>query len=1059
MSPIAWFARNHVAANLLMIIMLAGGVYFLTNTIPKEYFPESPPDSIEIRMSFRGATPSEVEEGVTTRIEEAIVGLKGIKEIRSISSEGSCSVNVQVERGMNARELLDDIKNRIDAINTFPEETERPVIALDTRSNRVITAVVAGDMNLRDLRRMGEQVRDEILAIPGITLASLQGVRPYEISIEVSQPELERRGIGIGDVANAVRRSSLDLPAGTIKTNAGEILLRTKGQAYGKQDFENIILRADPDGTRILVKDVATVQDTFDENPLYSVFNGKPCVFIQVDKTSEQNLLDMADLVRNYLDTAKSHMPVGVELSYWRDQSRPVRERLSNLTENMIQGGICVFIALALFLRLSLAFWGCTGIPIAFAGGIIVMHYAGFSINMFSLFGFIVVLGIVVDDAIVVGESVFSRWKTTDDNTEAAILGTRDVSTPVTFGVLTTITAFIPLLYLKSFRGNIFQQIPAVVVPVLLASLLETKFILPAHLSTIRRLSSDPKKINWFTRQQQRLADWLETTLNFKIYGRMLDVMLTHRYVALAGFASIFVVCVGLILGGHMKWNYWPKHYLDTVTVQLEMPLGTPAAETEKHLQRLIETGHQIREKYRDAKTGKSIVRNMMHVMGNNGSRGSISNSGSPNVAEVTLELPPYEERTIESGIITAEWRKLIGDIPGAKEIRFRDSYGGDDEPIDMQIAGQDREEIIAVSEQLQEKLKTYQHVFDVRDNFEYGKQEIRIRSVKPEAEAQGLTKEMVARQLRQAFYGEEAQRIQRGRDDVRVMVRFPAAERQSLNRLETMKLRTPQGPEIPFASAVEYEFGRSPTRINRVNRQRTIAVLADCDKEKADLQGIRDEFWEYCMRTKQQHPTLQFSWQGEARDQGETMSQLLINILFVLFGLYALMAIPFKSFSLPLIVLIVLPFGMLGSVLGHLVKGMTLSIFSVLGMLTLAGIIVNESLVLIDYVNQRRAEGVPLATAARAAGKARFRAIFLTNVTTFIGFAPLILAERTKESVLNQMSVSLAFGVIFSVFVALFLVPINYLILDDVLQWIRRGSKVSPTEADAEQKTATRTA
>ncbi len=1037
--PIAWFARNHVASNLLMALLLAAGAYFAINRIPLEYFPESEPDVVNVSMSYRGATPSEVEEGVITRIEQAISGLAGVREMRSTASEGNGNVSVVIEKGYKARELLDDIKNRVDSINTFPQETERPIVSMDRRINRVITVVISADMQLRELRKLGEQVRDELSTIPGVTLANLRGVRPYEVSIEVSEKDLQRYAVTMTDVASAIRRSSVDLPAGGLKTTSGEILLRTKGQAYNKQDFEKIVLRAEKSGARVLVKDVAQVRDDFHEDPLYSTFNGKPCVFVQVDKSGEQNLLELADKVKQYVKDAKRHMPHGVALSVWRDQARPVHDRLSYLLENGINGAILVFLALALFLRLSLAFWVCTGIPIAFAGGLIVMHFCGVTINMFSLFGFIVVLGIVVDDAIVVGESVFTRWNDTPDNTAAAVLGTKDVSTPVTFGVMTTIVAFLPLLAMSGWRGSIFQQIPAVVIPVLLASLLETKFILPAHLATIRRQPSADTQTNFFLRGQQRLADWLEATLARRLYQRALESVLRHRYVALAGFASIFVILLGVILGGHMHWVFWPRFYTDTVSAQLEMPLGTPASTTEAHLKVMAAAAEKLKFKFRDEASGKSVVRNVLVVMGSFGSRGTPSNSGASHIAEVTLELPPYEERTIESSVITAAWRELIGEIPGAKELRFRDSYGGDDDPIDMQIAGQDFPEMLAVSDQLQEKLRTYVGVFDIRDNFEYGKQEIQIIRIKPEAEARGLTREIVARQLRQAFYGDEAQRIQRGRDDVRIMVRYPQTERISLDNLEKMKLRTPDGAEVPFASAVEAIFGRSPTSIKRLDRQRTIDVLADVDKEKMDLEGVKAELAKVMLDLKREHPTMHFRFQGEAREQSESLDQILLGSLFVLFALYALMAIPFRSYWLPFIVLAVIPFGLIGAVLGHMIKGISLSIFSVLGMLTLAGVIVNESLVLIDYINKKRDEGMEPGEAARRAGVARFRAVLLTNLTTFIGFVPLIFESGTKESFLSQMSVSLAFGVMFSFFVTLFLVPINYLVLADVRNFIQR--------------------
>jgi multidrug efflux pump subunit AcrB len=1051
-SMIRWFARNHVASNLLMWMLLLLGAFLAWKKIPIEYFPENEPDEVRVSMSYRGATPAEVEEGVVIKIENAIRDLPGIREMRSYSSEGNGEVEIEVEKGRDPRQLLDDIKNRVDSINTFTGDMERPVVALNQRVMSAVTVIVSADMSAQDLRSLGEQVRDQLTMMPGVTLANLRGVRPYEIAIEVSEESLRRYGMSLADVSAAIRRNSIDIPAGGVKTAAGDVLLRTKGQAYRRADFEKLILRAEPNGARVTLSDVARVRDDFDEDPLYCIFNGKPSVFVRVERTGDQNLLTVTDSVKEWLKTAHERLPAGVEVTLWRDNSRPVRERLSYLLWNGLQGGALVFLALALFLRISFAFWVVLGIPIAFAGGLIVMHYLGFTINMFSLFGFIVVMGIITDDAIVVGESVYSHARSGKNPEDAAIEGTLDVATPVTFGVLTVVVAFLPLLVMTGRWGSFFEQIPVVVVPVLLASLVESKLILPAHLAKVR-WDRKPGRLGQI---QQNIADWLDTFVVQKLYLPVLRVTMEHRYATLAVFLGILAVSFGTLKGGHLKWVPFPRFQSDSVSGQLEMSLGTPAHITEAHMRHMIETAGVIQKKYLNASTGKSEVMNVMAVMGSMGvSMARVSNSGSSHLCEVVLELPPPEERTIDTEALKAEWRKLIGEIPGARELRFQDSWGSGRAPLDIQISGQDLAEMLAVSEKLQDHVKTYEGINDVYDDYATGKEEIQIVNIKPEAEARGVTREMVARQLRQAFFGDEAQRIQRGRDDVRVMVRYPKAERTSLDNLEKMMIRAPDGSEIPFSSAAEYRFGRSPTSIRRFNRARVIHVLADIDQKAADILAVRAALETHITELRREHPSLAISIEGEAREERESFETLLWGLVFVLFSLYALMAIPFGSYWLPLIILLVIPFGWIGAALGHLLKGISISFFSVLGMLTLSGVVVNDSLVLVDYVNKCRDEGMSVGDAARAAGAARFRAIFLTNLTTFAGLMPVIFQGTLSENFLNQMSISIAFGVMFSFTVTLFLVPINYLVLDDISRLLgklrgRRPEPVTPAPGDA---------
>lgn len=1048
-SLITWFARNHVATNLLTMLILLTGGFFAWQKIPIEYFPENDPDEINVSVSYRGATPEDVETGVVQKIEEAIRDLPGIQEINSTSSEGRGNVEIEVQAGKDARQVLDDVKNRVDAINTFADDTERPVVALDQRVISAVTVIVSADMNPRDLRRLGEQVRDQIAMLEGVTLVNLRGVRPFEISIEVSEQNLRRYGLTIQDVSQAVRRNSIDVPAGGLKTDAGDVLLRTKGQAYTRSEFEELVIRAETGGARVLLKDVAAVKDGFDEDPLYTLYNGKPSVFIRVERTGDQNLLKITDAVKEWMETAPETLPPGVTLSLWRDNSKPVRDRLSYLLSNGLQGALLVFIALALFLRTSFAFWVVLGIPIAFAGGLVVMHYMGFTINIFSLFGFIVVMGIITDDAIVVGESVYTRAQEGKSGEDSAILGTLDVATPVTFGVLTVITAFLPLYFMTGRWGRWFEQIPVVVVPVLLASLVESKLILPSHLAKVR-WNSDPGR---FGRIQQAIAGWLERIVVRKLYLPLLDVAMRHRYATLSIFMGILVLGWGAFQGGHFRWNPFPRTPGDSITCQLEMTLGTPAEVTERHMQRLLTLANELKTKY-SYEDGKTDVLNVMAVMGGqNASYSRIGNTGSPHLCEVVMELPPVDDRVTDSAIIKEEWRKLAGDISGARELRFHDSWGRPRAGVEIQIAGQDLADMLAVSEKLQDRLKLLSGVNDVFDDYATGKQEIQATRILPEAAARGITLEMVGQQLRQAFYGSEAQRIQRGRDDVRVMVRYPRSERTTIDSLERMNIRAPDGSEIPLTSAAEYKYMRSPTGIRRHNLARTIRVIADVNQQEGDIVAIRRTMAEYIDEIRHEHPALAFTFEGEAKEENETKRTLTYGLIFVLFALYGLMAIPFKSYLMPLIILLVIPFGWIGAALGHYLKDLEISFFSVLGMLTLSGVVVNDSLVLVDYVNKCRDEGMSVGTAAREAGAKRFRAIFLTNLTTFAGLLPVIFSDNQAEPFLSQMSISIAFGVIFSFTVTLFLVPINYLVLADIKALFSRRTPTPATSAPQPQE------
>ena len=989
------------------------------------------------------------------RIEESLHNLGGIDEIRSIANEGVGTVMVTVEEGYDIRNLQDDIKNRVDSINTFPAETEKPVISAAQRQQLAISVLVVGEgLTELELRRLGEQVRDEIANLPEVSQADLEGVRPYEISIEVSENTLQKFGMTIDDVARAVRQTSVDLPAGGIKTESGEILLRTKGQAYVGGDFEDIVLRTRADGSRLLLSDVATVNDGFEENELYSRYMGKPAVVIRVTQSGYGSTIEIANAVKAYLEEAQKRMPAGVELTYWQDSSKMIKSRLSTLKNSAMFSAVIVFLLLATFLRIGLAFWVMLGIPVAFMGALALLPYMGYSINIITLFALILMLGIVVDDAIVTGENIYKKMQSGMLPARAAVLGTQEVAVPVTFGILTTVVAFMPLMFIPGPRGQIFAQIPAVVVPVLLFSLVESKLILPAHIQHLRVIGPDDSGFGaWLFRKQQKIADGFEAVVHFA-YRPLLGHALKHRYVTLAVFLGGGLLMVGVMKSARIGWVFFPRVARETVTGSLLMPLGTPVERTAAYIDRMEQVAFDLQEKYTDEATGQPLIEAVLSTTGASdlaGRRGG-SGAGLSHIGSVSFELIAPETRTIfkdvQSKDLAQEWRKLIGPIPGAKELSFRAEIGGGNEPIDVQLEGQSFEVLKEVSLKLQAHLATFEGVFDVRDNFEDGKQEIRLK-IKPEGQQVGLSMDTLARQTRQAFFGAEAQRIQRNREDVRVMVRYPREERRSISNLQSMRVRTGGGNAVPFGDVAEAAMGRSFSAIQRVDRNRTVAVLADVDKEKVDMISLNASIAAFMDEVLPDYPGVRYQFAGEAKEQRDTFASLSVGIAILLFVLYALLAIPFRSYVQPFVVMAIIPFGLCGALLGHMIMGSALSVISVWGMLALTGVVVNDSLVLVDYINRRRREeGCDLIAAVRSAGVARFRPIVLTSLTTFFGLAPLIWEKSTQAQFLIPMAISLGFGILFATVITLVLTPVSYLIMEDVVRFFRWLFKLSPKGA-----------
>ncbi len=1047
---IAWFAHNHVAANLLMLLLVVGGAAALPQ-IQQKSFPDIDVDIVQISVAYLGAAPEEVEEGVCVRIEEEIHGINGIEKISSTAAEGVCGVSAELIAGYEVDRALSEIKNAVDAITTFPSETEKPIVSHYTIKRTALQIALSGPADERTLKLIGQRLRDEIVALPGVTQVDLANVRADEISIEVSEASLRRHNLRFDQLVQAVRSSSLDLPGGSIKTRDGEILLRTKGQAHDAREFEDIVVVARGDGTRLRLGDVAVVRDGFAEDDRFARFDGERAVLIIVYRVGDQKVLDLVAAVKSYVEQARETLPAGLELTVWRDGSRSLRDRLDILTRSGINGFVLVFVLLSCFLRLRLAGWVSIGVPLSFLGALALFPALSISIDVVSLFAFILVLGLLVDDAIVVGENVHTHQQRDESPLQAAITGTQEVSVPVIFGVLTSVAAFLPLVMAPGPMGQVFSGIGVVVILCLIFSLIESQLVLPCHLGHVRIKreagSGGTVRAGW-ERLQEGMSGSL-TWLARHLYRPLLERALDWRYTTLSIAVVLLSLTVSVMQTGRIEFSFFPPVESDYLTAELTMPLGTPVEATARAVYEIESAALRVKHRF-DEQTPEleePLIRHVLTSVGGQpsrrGHRGqSSSSSGGSHLGEVSVELLSGDGRPIAARDVAAMWREETPVIPDAESLVFSYSLFSAGDAINLRLQSADVDDLVAAAEELKARLARYPGVFDITDTFQEGKRELRL-SILPAAEGLGLTLNDLARQVRQAFYGEEAQRIQRDREDLRVMVRYPASRRRSLGDLESMRIRTPDGGEVPFSSVARVESGRGYAAIRRSDRQRVVNVKADVDLALANSnEVIADLRADFLPQLVIDHPGLRFSMEGEQREQSRVMGGMFQTSLLALCLIYALLAVPLRSYSQPLIIMTVIPFGLVGAIGGHLLMEKSLSMMSVFGVVALSGVVVNASLVMVHYINGRREAGVDLADAVREAGVARFRPIVLTSLTTFAGLTPLLLERSVSAQFLIPMAISLGFGVIFSAVITLFLVPSCYVILEDIrgLAGRRRG-------------------
>ncbi len=1039
---IAWFVHNSVAANLLMMILVMGGLLALPN-IYQEEFPNIDIDAVHVRIPYLGAAPAEVESAVCVRVEEAVEGTEGIDKIRSSASEGFCSVVIELVEGVDTGKVANDIKSKVDAIDAFPKETEKPVTAEITIIATVLQIAISGNADERTLKLIGQRVRDDIAALPGVSQAELIFARPYEISVEVSEQTLRRHGLTLAQIGRAIERSSLDVPGGSLKTQGGEILLRTKGQAYTGREFENIIVLTREDGTSVSLGEIATVVDGFEDSKLRARFDGNPAVAIKVSRVGEEDILEIAAQVKTYLKTANEHFPEGISFTIWKDESQDLVDRMGALTKNARSGLILVLLTLTLFLRFRVALWVAAGLPVAVLGTLAVFPVAGIAISTISVMAFILVLGILVDDAIVVGERVYAHEQQGKSQLQAAIDGTREVSVPVIFGVLTTMATFIPIMNIPGPMGSFFGVLGQVVLIALFFSIIESQLILPSHLAH-RKAETSPGSnvfINRWLALQGKISGSLERAASH-YYLPAVTRALAWRYVTLAVGIAVLAITVALFVSGRVVFQFFPSVEGTRLYATLTMPEGTPIEDTARAVARIESAAEQLRTEL-DADLAEGEPSTIRHVFASIGSfipKGSINNAvaSQSNLAEVAIELNlPSDYSGLPTRVFANRWRELTGGIPDAIELGFISQSFGVGKAIDIELYGEDFDELRAAAGELRASLQNFSGVIDITDTFRAGKQEVQLK-LRPEARSLGLTLADLGEQVRQAFYGYEAQRIQRGKDDIRVMVRYPANERRSLGDLENMRIRTADGTEVPFSSVAIATLARGYTTIRRVDGQRVVRVIADVERSVTTPEFVLATLAKGDLKdTLKRHPGVGYRLAGEAEERSESMGSLLGNALLALLVIYALLAIPLQSYFQPLVIMSVIPFGAVGAILGHFLLGMDLVFFSLLGIVALSGVVVNSSLVLVDYINKNRDGRRDLARVVGQAGAVRFRPIILTSITTFLGLTPMMLDNTASTIMFAPMAVSLAFGVLLGTAITLFLVPCLYLILEDILALI----------------------
>ena len=1017
--PIAWMVHHPVASNLVMFSLIAAGL-LMTLVIKKEVFPIFDIDQVQILVPYPSASPAEVEKGVLLPIEEALAGIDGIDEVVATAKENMASVTVKASTGKDPQQLTRDVQNAIDRITTFPEDTESPIVQLLTIPRRGLNIVLHGPASEQVLQDLADQFREALLSNENITSVKLSGIRKKEISIELRADTLIRYGLTFAQVAKIVSASAKDLPAGSIRTDQGEWLIRLQERRDAGHEYANIPILQNG-SAMITLGDIAHIRDGYEDQDIAIRWNGEAAVLIDVNLQGDTGPVEISKATRDTIQNFQAQLPAGMSLDVLYDDSINYQGRLDLLLRNAASGLALVFVMLALLLRGKLAFWVTMGIPTSFLAALIFLPVFDVSINMVSLFAFIIALGIVVDDAIVVGENIFEWRKKGVGAIEASIRGAQEVAVPVTFSILTNIAAFIPLAFVPGTMGNIFRLIPVVVILIFSVSLIESLFVLPSHIAHGK---INEKRNPWLQKSSDAFDNFIEKT-----FAPILHTCLNYRYLALSLSLVVLILSVSLIKSGILGFSLFPTVEADRAIASVTFPYGTPANVTLDALEKMRLAAQSVLDEVEEKNLDKGIIEML-------GTSGGQKSTGS-HIGEIQVLLVDPEDRSLTVSEFTSLWLKKIPPLHGSRSLVIESDRGGPGSgaALTIQFRHHDLNSLENINKEVVTFLESYSMVSAIQDGFSQGKPQLDFK-LSDSAKSMGLTAAELSSQLRGAYTGSEALRQLRGRNEIRIRVKLDEQERDSLNHLSQMLIQLPHGGQIPLAEAAEIRYGFADTEITHYNGSRSITIQADVTpKSQAGL--IKAECIEKLIPSLQQrYPSLQVSFEGKQKDMIDSMKVLGIGFIIATFGIYFLLAVPFNSYLQPFIIMISIPFGIVGAIVGHYIMGYSLSVMSMFGIVALAGVVVNDSLVLIEYTNRLSAEGHSAFEAVRLAAIRRFRPIFLTSATTFGGLAPMILETSPQARFLIPMAISLGFGILFATVIALLIVPSIYMLFEDLKGW-----------------------
>ncbi len=1048
--PIAYMASNGIAANLLMMAIIAAGLVSLTG-LDREAWPITPFYHIEVSMAYPGATPEEIEESIVVKIEDQVSGLDDVRAVKSVAAPGMASVRVQMASRTDMDRALDDIESAVNRIQSFPAGAERPRFReMDNRMS-MMRLIVHGDISERSLKELAYQIEDDLTSLPSVSQVEVSGVRNYEISIEVPLHELRALGFTLTDIADAIRRSSLDLSAGSINTRESQVRVRTLGQNYDQQDFEEIPLLGDRDGTILRLGDIARVRDGFQEADLIVRHQNHPALFVEVYRAGGEQVMEVATTVREHLaNEVIPALPDGVGITMWNDESQAYEERANLLLKNGILGLLLVLIALSLFLQVRLALWVVVGLVVSGIGALAVMMAFDVAINTISLFSFVLAIGIVVDDAIVVAEHIQYERNRGTPGVAAAIRGVRRIKVPLTFAVLTSVVAFVPLLFIPGGVGDVWRALPIIMIAMLLVSLVESLLVLPSHLSHLP--GPDWVPTNAFDRFFSRLQSRVDAQLNRFVQGpldRALRFATDRPGVTMAGAVAVLVLSISLLPAGVVPMTLADDVEGDIVTVVLEMPDGATASRTHEVARELEAAGRRVIQRLSlDRPEDAPPLLSGVTVTVGLGARLEGGLNPEPtlnpqaNIATIEFKLLGAQQRRISTGEVVQAWREEVGVLPYVRGITFSGEIFTLGNPVEAVLSHPDPERLARIAESVVDGLRSLEGVYDIRSDHAPGIPEVQLE-LRPEARTLGLTLQELAGQARAAFFGAEAVRVQRGREEVRVYVRLPEEERRSITDIEGYLIRTPSGDEVPIISAAALSRGVSPSALRRRDGQRVVTVTADVDASVISSDEANDILAGSILADlTATYPDLTYTFGGEQQQQLESLDALYRGFAVAMIMIFVLLAIPLRSYTKPFIIMAVIPFGFIGVILGHWILGVALSAVSFMGIFGLSGVVVNDSLVMIDFIDQKLSDGTAPKTAIVEGAKGRFRPIMLTSVTTFLGFTPLILERAIQAQFLIPFAASLGCGILFITAILMMVVPALYTLhLRLRLSWRRSGA------------------